>query len=330
MHKTLIKILALILLITSVTGLCACFEEPDMTGKSTAVVTEPSVTNFKRASFDTGLYPYFAALSEKEKDIYSLLFVELYKGSQKFDCTVEANADELSKAIDAVLNDHPELFWLDNKYSYTYDPDDGSIKEITFDFYDFANTPAKLHKAKVDMEEKADSVLQEARSKTSLVERELFIHDYICQNTAYDETAPYNQSAYSCLILNKSVCAGYARAFQYLLSRAGFVCYYVAGKTEGLNGQVIGGSDGSGSHSWNMVLIEGSYYNVDCLWDDTASDTYGSAIYPFFNLTDEAFIYHARIGMSVGLPKCNDTKYKYSNCFGQTVEAESIVFVDAA
>ena len=79
-----------------------------------------------------------------------------------------------------------------------------------------------------------------------------------------------------------------------------------------------------------MVLIDGSYYNVDCLWDDTASDTYGSAIYPFFNLTDEAFIYHARIGMSVGLPKCNDTKYKYSNFFGQTVEAESIVFVDAA
>ena len=34
--------------------------------------------------------------------------------------------------------------------------------------------------------------------------------------------------------------------------------------------------------------------------------------------------------MSIGLPKCNDTKYKYSNCFGQTVEAENIVFVDAA
>ena len=229
-----------------------------------------------------------------------------------------------------MLNDHPELFWLDNKYSYTYDPDDGSIKEITFDFYDFADTPEKLRKAKIDMEEKADSVISEARHKGSMVERELFIHDYICQNTTYDEAAPYNQSAYSCLILNKSVCAGYARAFQYLMSRAGFVCYYVAGKTEGISGQVIGGSEDGGSHSWNMVLIEGSYYNVDCLWDDTASDTYGSAIYPFFNLTDEAFVYHARIGMSMGLPKCYDTKYKYSNYFGQTVEAESIVFVDAA
>ena len=329
MNKTLVKISALVLLITSVIGLCACFEDIDSSKGSASVVTGTEEKSFKRLSFDYDLYPYFATLTEKEKDIYSLLFEELYKGSQKFECRVEANADDLSKSIDAVLNDHPELFWLDNKYSYTYDPDDGSIKEITFDFYDFADTPEKLHKAKVDMEAKADIVISETRSKTTMVERELYIHDYICQNTAYDETAPYNQSAYSCLILNKSVCAGYARAFQYLMSRAGFICYYVAGRTEGLNGQIIGGSDEGGSHSWNMVVIEGSYYNVDCLWDDTASDTYGSAIYPFFNLTDEAFIYHVRNSMAAGLPKCNGTKYKYSNCFGKTVEAESIVFVDA-
>ena len=328
MHKTLVKILASVLLITSVIGLCSCFGDTGITGESTSMISGSAETSFKRANFDSGIYPYFSTLSDKEKDVYSLLFAELYKGSQKFECTVKANADELSKAIDAVLNDHPELFWLDNKYSYTYDPDDGNIKEITFDFYDFADTPEKLRKAKVAMEEKADSILNEARQKTAAVERELFIHDYICRNTTYDEAAPYNQSAYSCLILNSSVCAGYARAFQYLMNRAGFVCYYVAGKTEGINGQVIGGSESSGSHSWNMVLIEGSYYNVDCLWDDTASDTYGSAIYPFFNLTDEAFIYHTRIGMSAGLPKCYDTKYKYSNYFGKTVEAESIVFVN--
>ena len=210
----------------------------------------------------------------------------------------------------------------------TYDPEDGSVKEITFEFYDFADTPDKLHKAKVALEEAADSVISQARLKTTMVERELFIHDYICQNTVYDEAAPYNQSAYSCLVMHKSVCAGYARAFQYLMQKAGFTCYYVAGRTEGLNGQVMNGSNESGSHSWNMVLLDGEYYNVDCLWDDTASDTYGSAIYPFFNLTDEAFRYHTRISMAVGLPKCNGTKYKYSNYFGKTVEAESIVFVD--
>ena len=311
-----------------VTGLSACFGDPGFVNESASYSTQDTNSAYKRLAFDAAQNPYYATLKDNEKNVYSLIFEELYKGSQKFECPVKTNAEELSLAIDAVLNDHPELFWLDNKYSYSYDPEDGSVKEINFEFYDFADTPDKLHKAKVALEEVADSVVRQVRLKTTMVERELFIHDYICQNTVYDEMAPYNQSAYSCLVMHKSVCAGYARAFQYLMQKAGFTCYYVAGRTEGLNGQVINGSNESGSHSWNMVLLDGEYYNVDCLWDDTASDTYGSTIYPFFNLTDEAFRYHTRISMAVGLPKCNGTKYKYSNYFGKTVEAENIVFVD--
>ena len=328
MNKTLEKILAIVLLVTMVAGLSACFEETGFGNESASYSTQNTIPVYKRLFFDVAQNPYYATLKDNEKNVYSLIFEELYKGSRKFECPVKTNAEELSLAIDAVLNDHPDLFWLDNKYSYSYDPEDGSVKEITFEFYDFADTPDKLHKAKVALEEVADSVTSQVRLKTTMVERELFIHDYICQNTVYDEAAPYNQSAYSCLVMHRSVCAGYARAFQYLMQKAGFTCYYVAGRTEGLNGQVINGSNESGSHSWNMVLLDGEYYNVDCLWDDTASDTYGSAIYPFFNLTDEAFRYHTRISMAVGLPKCNGTKYKYSNYFGQTVEAESIVFVD--
>lgn len=328
MNKTLEKILAIVLLVTMVAGLSACFEETGFGNESASYSTQNTIPVYKRSFFDVAQNPYYATLKDNEKNVYSLIFEELYKGSRKFECPVKTNAEELSLAIDAVLNDHPDLFWLDNKYSYSYDPEDGSVKEITFEFYDFADTPDKLHKAKVALEEAADSVISQVRLKTTMVERELFIHDYICQNTVYDEAAPYNQSAYSCLVMHRSVCAGYARAFQYLMQKAGFTCYYVAGRTEGLNGQVINGSNESGSHSWNMVLLDGEYYNVDCLWDDTASDTYGSAIYPFFNLTDEAFRYHTRISMAVGLPKCNGTKYKYSNYFGQTVEAESIVFVD--
>ena len=328
MNKTLEKILAIVLLVTMVAGLSACFEDPGFGNESASYSTQDTNSAYKRLAFDAAQNPYYATLKDNEKNVYSLIFEELYKGSQKFECPVKTNAEELSLAIDAVLNDHPELFWLDNKYSYSYDPEDGSVKEINFEFYDFADTPDKLHKAKVALEEVADSVVRQVRLKTTMVERELFIHDYICQNTVYDEMAPYNQSAYSCLVMHKSVCAGYARAFQYLMQKAGFTCYYVAGRTEGLNGQVINGSNESGSHSWNMVLLDGEYYNVDCLWDDTASDTYGSTIYPFFNLTDEAFRYHTRISMAVGLPKCNGTKYKYSNYFGKTVEAENIVFVD--
>lgn len=330
MRKTITGFLSLILVTVIAFGLTACFGDSGFYLESTTAKETSATTAYKRSFFDMTTNPYYSFLSENEKNAYSLIYETLSAGKEKVECKFDLSADELSKAIDSVLNDHPELFWLDNKYAYTYDPSDGSVKEITFNFYDFAGTPTKLVDAKVKFEKAADAVLSEARYKPTMVERELYIHDYICKNTEYDESAPYNQSAYSALVLHKSVCAGYARCFQYLAKKAGITCFYVTGRTEGLKGQVVNGSSEGGSHSWNIVLLDGSYYNVDCLWDDTASETYGSMIYPFFNLTDDSFIYHARIEMAKKLPICTGTKYKYSNYFGQTIEANNIVFVDAA
>ncbi len=284
---------------------------------------------YTRREFDVVKNPYYSMLSETEKNVYSLIYEELLKGNGKFMCPVHANGDELSEAIDAVLNDHPEIFWIENNFGYTYDPTDGSIREISFTFMDFADTPEKLQAAKDKFNSEADKVVSKALSYPSVVERELYLHDYICQNTEYDDAAPYNQSAYSAIVLHRSVCAGYARGFQYLMQRAGVTCYYVPGRTDGLRGDVEGGVN-AGGHSWNIVFIDGEFYNVDCLWDDTASDTFGNPIYPFFNLTDEAFIYHARLNKAVNLPECKGTEYKYSNQFGSTIEASDLIFTDAA
>ena len=114
------------------------------------------------------------------------------------------------------------------------------------------------------------------------------------------------------------------------MQKAGYTCYYVTGRTLDIGNRALEGSEEDGAHSWNMVLLEGEFYNVDCLWDDTASDTYGSSIYPFFNVTDEDLLHHERIQMAVDLPVCTATEYKYSNQFGPTIEADSIVFTDAA
>lgn len=292
-------------------------------------VSETSQTEkYIRSSFNTEQNPYFAMLSETEMDAYSLIYEELSDGNAEFDCRIKLNADQLTNAVDAVLYDHPELFWIDNNYGYTYDPADGSIMEIKFNFFDFADTPEKLKKAKAEFDREATAVIEKALAYPTLLERELYIHDYVCENTHYDASAPYNQSAYSVLVLHRSVCAGYSRAFQYLMQKAGYTCYYVTGRAEG--GGVLSAGDGfeDGSHSWNIVLLSGEFYNVDCVWDDTASETYGSIIYPFFNVPDEEMVRRTRVQMAVRLPKCTATECKYANHFGPTVEADSIVFAD--
>ena len=334
MYKKLVKLVSVLLMLAVVTGLCACLDEfddydydydygyDDESGEPSKTTAETYI----RSNFDADRNPYFSMLTAKEKDIYSQLYEELSKGSQKFECKVKGvSADQLTKAIDAVLNDHAELFWIDNQYEFTYDSDGGIIEDVTFDFFDFASTPEKLRDAKAAFEKAADNILDGARSQPFMVERERAIHDYICKNTTYDESAPYNQSAYSVIVLHRSVCAGYSRAFQYLMNRAGLTCYYVPGTTTDSS---IAGEDGA--HAWNIVYLDGEYYNIDVLWDDTASETYGEDVYPFFNLSDSAFLYHARVELALSLPKCTGTKYKYSNYFGKTVEAEDLVFEDAA
>ena len=330
MRRFFVKFFSLLTAITLVMPLSGCLEEFDFTDDygakdSTTAALSSQTTAYIRTNFDISENPYYAMLSDNEKNAYSQIFEELFAGNSQFECKVSVSADEISKAIDAVLYDHPELFWLDNTYSYTYDPETGDIRELTFDFFDFADTPEKLEAAKTQFNAVADSIVVQALSYSTTVERELFIHDYICENTEYDASGPYNQSAYSVLVLHESVCAGYTRAFQYLMQRLGVTCYYVTGRTDGM-----GGSDSDGSHSWNMVAIDGEFYNIDCLWDDTASEAYGSMIYPFFNVTDEGLVYHARIEMAYYLPSCTATEYKYSNQFGDTIEADSIVFEDAA
>ena len=334
MRRLFVKLVSFVVVMTTTLSLSGCLGStgfdlettgPVVSSETSAAYTRPYV----RSEFDSVKNPYFAMLDETCKNAYSQIYEELSKGTQKFEMRVEINSAQLTQTIDSILCDHPELFWLDNTYGYTYDPTNGYIRELSFHFFDFADTPEKLAAAKLEFDTAVNSIVAQAMTYPTLVERELFVHDYICENTEYDTNAPYHQSAYSALILHKSVCAGYTRSFQYLMQKLGVTCYCVMGKTDGLSRPVVGTDDGSGSHSWNMILIDGEYYNVDCLWDDTASETYGSPIYPFFNVPDESMAYHARTNASVKLPKCTATDYKYSNQFGPTVEVENIVFTDA-
>ena len=343
MKKRLVKFLSVLLMLAVVSGLCACMDEfddyddyddgngygydyDDEANDEADDPTKAADGTVVISDFNADQYPYYAVLSSKEKEVYSLLYEGFSQGSKKIDCQkANANEEQLTKAIDAVLNDHAELFWIDNQYEFTYDSDGGIIEDVTFDFFDFASTSDKLNDAKAAFEKAAEDILDGVESQQGMVERERAIHDYICKNTTYDESAPYNQSAYSVIVLHKSVCAGYSKAFQYLMNRVGLTCYYIPGTTTDSN---IGGEDGA--HAWNIVFLDGEYYNVDVLWDDSASETYEEDVYPFFNLTDSAFLYHARDELAQSLPKCTGTKYKYSNYFGKTVEVEDLEFEDAA
>ena len=81
-------------------------------------------------------------------------------------------------------------------------------------------------------------------------------------------------TAYGALVRDSSgnanlpVCDGYSLAFEYLLQQCG------------IEAAIIGGSGGSteldaGGHAWNIIKLDGAWYEVDSTWDDSMRSTEG-------------------------------------------------------
>ena len=237
--------------------------------------------------FDEAFYPYYAMLQEDMRQLYRQIYANAQNLTLNFTPVVTVSVEQVKTVFEAVYNDHPELFWLDAGYSCKY-LRTGSCVEITLQYNDTANY---LDEAKERFKACAANVLAGVDTIEGTYQRERYVHDVLLMLGTYDESASMNQRAYSALVNGKSVCAGYARAFQYLMQQLGIPCYYCTGYT---------GED----HAWNIVNIDGDYYNVDVTWADGET-----AIYDYFNKRDsEIAKTHVRTGLSVYLPACEGNR----------------------
>ncbi len=234
-------------------------------------------------TFDTQLYPYYGMLEPQLQKLYNQIYANAQECKTSFAPVIPVNVAQFKNVFEAVCNDHPELFWLETSYSCKYKPD-GQCMEITLKYN---NTINMLEQAKENVQTQVQSILNGIQQLTTDAEKEKYIHDALVERVTYDVNTDMSQSAYSALVNGKSVCAGYARAFQYLMQQAGIPCYYCTGYS---------GED----HAWNIVKLGMDYYNTDVTWDDTDPSTYD-----YFNKTDAEYAKtHMRTNLSIYLPAC--------------------------
>ncbi len=239
-------------------------------------------------TFDALYYPYYTMLDEPGKHLYRQIYANAMALNDRFSPVEDVSVNSLRNIFAAVYNDHPELFWVDTAYSCKYKRS-GQCAEIDLQFND---TARNLDAEKAVFEEKAKEIVNAARSLGSGYEREKYVHDALIEKVDYVDSAPMNQSAYSALVNGKTVCAGYARAYQYMMQQLGIPCYYCTGYA-------------GERHAWNIVGLDDGYYNVDATWDDTDDGTYD-----YFNKTDADYARtHLRQELSINLPPCNGTAY---------------------
>lgn len=234
-------------------------------------------------------YAYMEMLTEEEKEIYNQVYENAMELNTTFVLKNRISENSLDRIMTAVYNDHPELFWVETKYSYGY-LEAGEVVTVTLVYN---KTAENLTYYESLFDGIVNQIVSTAITYPTEEEKIRYVHDTLCSMNTYDESEPMNQSAYSAIVLGKSVCAGYSRAFQYILGQLSIEAYFCNGTAEG------------GNHAWNIVYLNGAYRNFDVSWNDEAGEFFGSRDYTYYNVNDAIFgTDHVRTGMSIDLPKC--------------------------
>lgn len=124
-----------------------------------------------------------------------------------------------------------------------------------------------------DLDAKARVIVARiAPNSMSQSKKEIAIHDWIVNNTRYDQSYKI-YDPYNTLIKHTGVCEGYTLLAQKMFTIAGIKSIVVEGTAKGE------------AHSWNMVYIDNKWRNVDVTWDDPVSSK-DILRYDYFNITD--------------------------------------------
>ena len=190
-------------------------------------------------TFDPIYYPYYGFLTDTEKAFYVQIYANVMQMQTTFVPTAVITAESAEKTITALLYDHPELFWLESGYQYRY-TSDGICVQIIMQFNDAADS---IESKKQLFECSAAYIIEEAQKLATDYEKEKYVHDTLISSISYNVDAPLNQSAYSALVNGETVCAGYSKAFQYIMTKLGIPTYFCVGYSEG-------------DHAWNIVIAE--------------------------------------------------------------------------
>ncbi len=171
-------------------------------------------------------------------------------------------AEEAIAVWKTVRMEFPEFYWIDHTVTFGTD----TLNLHIYEEYRLGETRRALQD---NIERTANDCLGYLTADMTALEISLTIYDYVITSMYYeyetDGVTPSTATSAHNLIgfteYGKGVCETYAKAFEYLQSLIGIETLTVSG----VAGVTL---DAASAHAWNIVNLDGVWYNVDLTWGD--------------------------------------------------------------
>ena len=219
---------------------------------------------------------HFSKLSNLEKHAYNNILTDIKSFPKKIEIP-PLSEDSLNAVYTALLNDNPELFFLDKTCRAE------SYRDVAYFCPSYAMTSDEYTSMMKKCVDAANEIVGKAMEEESAFERERIVHDEIIKRCSYsnESSNTYRSSIYGVLIYKNASCEGYAKTAKYLFDLLKMESYVITGSSYAPSGEIQ-------SHMWNIINLGGDYYNLDLTWDDPVTDNGLPMIfYTYFNVSDD-------------------------------------------
>lgn len=208
--------------------------------------------------------------------------------------------DRADALIQALFDDCPELYMCTGDYTIR-----GTLSVSSLDFKYRMNKDEYYGAAR-----EISSIIggwKEDISALSDYEKALYVYDAISARCTYSAEDELGDTSYGALTQGKALCQGYSKAFQLVMQSLGMRCLFVSSEDM--------------VHGWNIIELDGNFYQLDLTWDDSGD----MGTHAYFNMSDElaqklGHVYDRADGWEY--PVCDAMELNYYERGGLRVSAD--------
>lgn len=235
---------------------------------------------------------YYRQMSRQQQSAYHSMLEGFTAIAPSFS-VLRLSMQELSDIFFRLRLDNPWIFYVTG-FSCRYVQGADTMQLIP----DYMFEKKKIREHQKALQGRTARLVRSAKAMKTELDRELYIHDFICSSVSYDKLKKsYSHEIIGPLQQGIGVCEGIAKTVKLLCDELGIACIIAICDADPEHGLKY-------RHAWNVIRIQGKWYHLDATYDNSLG-RYGQNRFDYFNLDDKK-IFRDHRQVMYPVPDCTD------------------------